>query len=91
MNHRITHGLVAIVAGALVAAALAFSLVVTTLGRAGENKPARRAAVPEITHPLDESTAACTGCHVPLRDGVPASHATYGVRTCLTCHQVAAP
>ena len=91
MNRRLTHILVGIVTVALIASTVAFGLVVTRSGRAGTEKPAVRRVIPLIAHPVNDSLMSCVGCHVPGPGGTPRSHATYGVATCLTCHEVARP
>jgi hypothetical protein len=88
MNHRITHAMVGVVAGALIIAALAFSLVVIAAnGRAAtETAIGRAPVIPLISHPVNESMSDCTRCHVASEGALPASHTTHGASTCLTCH-----
>jgi len=70
---------VAIVVILLLTAVAGFTRRVTSRGDAG--------AIPPVSHPVDESTADCTSCHEVGEDGMPRSHWTYGVPTCLTCHR----
>jgi hypothetical protein len=88
MHHKITHAMVGIVAGALVLAAILFSLIIGAMRAADTGVAQARAVIPAISHPVDESMADCTRCHATSR--LPRSHASYGAGTCLTCHQVAA-
>jgi hypothetical protein len=89
VNHRIAHTLVGIVAAVLVVAAVLFGLVSASLTRGGARTPAVRSAIPPVVHPVNESMAGCARCHMPGHDGMPPSHSSYGVATCLTCHQTA--
>lgn len=66
----------------LLAATAGFTLRVTARGE-------RSGAVPPVSHPVDESTADCVSCHEVGDEGMPRSHRTYAVPTCLTCHRVA--
>ena len=45
-------------------------------------------AIPSIAHPVDASTADCASCHEVGDEGMPESHRTYAVPTCLTCHRL---
>jgi hypothetical protein len=65
-----------------------FSLVVIIAERdtAAEAMTARTSVIPLISHPVNEQMADCTRCHIAGDGGMPASHTTYGVNTCLTCH-----
>ena len=71
----------AIVLILLLAAVAGFTFRVTADGE--------RAVIPGVSHPVDESTAECTSCHTVGEEGTPASHRTYGIPTCLTCHRLA--
>jgi hypothetical protein len=88
MNHRITHAMVGVVAGAVIIAALAFSFVAIAANSraATETAIGRAPVIPLISHPVNESMSDCTRCHVASEGALPASHTTYGANTCLTCH-----
>jgi cytochrome c553 len=89
VNRRLTHILVTIVTAAVLVAVVAFGFVVSVPGRAGSGSGVARRAVPVVTHAVDESTADCSSCHAPDREGAPPGHASYGIATCLSCHAIA--
>lgn len=73
----------AIVGLLLLLATAGFTLRVTARGGAGAI-----GAIPPVSHAVDESTADCASCHEVGEEGLPRSHRTYHVPTCLTCHRL---
>lgn len=89
MHHKITHAMVGIVVGAFVILAAVFGLVSILNGGDAEAAAAGRPVIPPIAHPVNKQMSDCAACHAVGEAGMPASHATYGQNTCLTCHAVA--
>jgi hypothetical protein len=92
MHHKITRAMVGIVAAAFIVAAVVFGLITILANRNVEAAAVtRRPVIPLIAHPVNEQMSDCAGCHAVGKGGMPPSHATYGVNTCLTCHTAASP
>ena len=73
----------AIVGVLLLLGTAGFTLRVTARGARGAT-----GAIPPVSHPVDETTADCVSCHEVGQEGMPRSHRTYHVPTCLTCHRL---
>lgn len=90
MNHRIISAMVGLVAAFLLAAGTLFSITIRVVNKSEQatSGAVARAVIPPITHAVDESTTNCLNCHEAADGKMPASHRTYSLRTCLTCHAV---
>ncbi|HEX5043388.1 MAG TPA: hypothetical protein VFV75_10810 [Candidatus Polarisedimenticolaceae bacterium] len=69
----------AIVVLVLLAAVAGFVLRVSGRGE-------RRPVIPPVSHAVTGEMADCLSCHEVGDQGMPRSHATYAVSTCLICH-----
>lgn len=80
MTHKIVSIVVGLVLLLFIGAALAFSWSVS----ARAPKQSGSSAAPSIPHGVTGDKVDCVGCHETA--GLPASHASYTIRDCRSCH-----
>jgi cytochrome c553 len=81
MNHRIV---TAVVTGILALFVAAIALFAST---ASSIAPAKtEAGAPANPHPPSEETEACGDCHAVEQDSIPATHRSFTLKTCGSCH-----